>query len=90
MYYVVGSGPAGVACAHALSAAGRAVTMLDGGVALEPEREAIRASAALKPRPEWTEREMAVLSNRRSGQRRPYAEAGLRLGLSLPSAARRP
>ena len=61
MYYVVGSGPAGVACAHALSAAGRAVTMLDGGVALEPEREAIRASAALKPRPEWTEREIAVL-----------------------------
>jgi choline dehydrogenase-like flavoprotein len=61
MYYVVGSGPAGVACAHALSAAGRSVTILDGGLALEPEREAIRASAALKPRAEWTEQERTVL-----------------------------
>lgn len=61
MYYVVGSGPAGIACAHALSAVGRAVTILDAGVALEPEREAIRMSAALRARAEWSERENAVL-----------------------------
>ena len=28
MYYVVGSGPAGIACAHALTSAGRTVTIL--------------------------------------------------------------
>jgi choline dehydrogenase-like flavoprotein len=61
MHYVVGSGPSGIACAHALAAAGRAVTIIDGGVALEPEREAIRTSAAQKPPVEWTEREIAVL-----------------------------
>jgi len=61
MYYVVGSGPAGVACAHALATAGHTVTILDGGAALEPERDAIRASAARKPRAEWTQREIDVL-----------------------------
>ena len=61
MYYIVGSGPAGIACAYALTSTGRTVTILDGGVALEPEREAIRAAAALRPRAEWTEPEIAVL-----------------------------
>jgi choline dehydrogenase-like flavoprotein len=61
MYYIVGSGPAGIACAHALTSAGRRVTILDGGAALEPEREAIRAAAALRPRAEWTEPEITVL-----------------------------
>jgi hypothetical protein len=36
--YVIGSGPAGVACAKALLDQGRQVTMLDAGVTLEPER----------------------------------------------------
>src|SRR4051794_1811900 len=38
---VVGSGPAGVACAQALLAAGRRVLMLDSGLTLEPERQAL-------------------------------------------------
>ena len=38
LYYVVGSGPAGVACAKALLDAGRRVQMLDAGLTLEPER----------------------------------------------------
>jgi len=36
--YVIGSGPAGVACAKALLDAGRRVRMLDAGLTLEPER----------------------------------------------------
>ena len=36
--YVVGSGPAGVACAQALLDAGRRVRMLDAGLTLEPNR----------------------------------------------------
>ncbi len=37
MHYVIGSGPAGVACAMGLIARGEEVTMLDAGFALEPD-----------------------------------------------------
>jgi len=50
---VIGSGPSGVACAHALVAAGRRVLMVDPGLTLEPERETMlaeaRAHAPLSP-----------------------------------------
>src|SRR5437899_3360288 len=36
--FVVGSGPAGVACAKALLVRGKKVHLLDAGVTLEPER----------------------------------------------------
>lgn len=39
-YCVIGSGPAGVACAQALLNAGARVRMLDAGVQLEPQRHA--------------------------------------------------
>ena len=38
MVLVLGSGPAGVACASALLEAGEKVTMLDAGLELEPSR----------------------------------------------------
>jgi choline dehydrogenase-like flavoprotein len=38
MHYVIGSGPAGVACAKALLARGTNVLMLDAGIGLEKER----------------------------------------------------
>ena len=38
MLYVIGSGPAGVSCAHALLCKGLEVTMLDSGLELEAER----------------------------------------------------
>jgi 2-polyprenyl-6-methoxyphenol hydroxylase-like FAD-dependent oxidoreductase len=37
-HIVVGSGPAGVACAHALLQGGARVVLLDAGVALEKSR----------------------------------------------------
>jgi choline dehydrogenase-like flavoprotein len=40
LVYVIGSGPAGVACAHGLLEAGATVTMLDPGVELESDRRA--------------------------------------------------
>lgn len=40
MIYVLGSGPAGVACAWALVGQGLEVTLLDAGVELEPQRQA--------------------------------------------------
>src|ERR1700761_7665275 len=43
MYYVIGSGPAGISCAQALIAAGKQVTILDSGLQLEiVRRDAIR------------------------------------------------
>ena len=41
MIYVVGSGPAGISCAHALLCKGLEVTMLDSGIELESERAKI-------------------------------------------------
>jgi choline dehydrogenase-like flavoprotein len=61
MFYVVGSGPAGVACAHALSSNGHEVTILDVGFGLEPEREAIARAAGDRPREQWTREEIAIL-----------------------------
>jgi choline dehydrogenase-like flavoprotein len=59
---VIGSGPAGVACAAALLARGRQVTMLDAGLRLEPEREAVRAGMAAKPKADWTADERALVT----------------------------
>lgn len=50
---VVGSGPAGVACAAALLEKGVAVTMLDAGLTLEPARRHDVTYLASTPRSEW-------------------------------------
>jgi choline dehydrogenase-like flavoprotein len=62
MHYVIGSGPAGLACAAALLGRGVQVTMLDAGLRLEPDREALRAGMAGKMRSEWNlwESELAL------------------------------
>jgi choline dehydrogenase-like flavoprotein len=41
MIYVIGSGPAGVSCAAGLLARGYAVTMLDAGIELEEDKQAV-------------------------------------------------
>lgn len=50
---VIGSGPAGVAAAAALLAAGHAVTMLDAGGDLEPVRQAAVDRLSRRPPEEW-------------------------------------
>ncbi len=58
--YVVGSGPAGVACARALLDAGRRVRMLDAGLTLEPDRMG-RVEKLKHSRPEeWTPADLAA------------------------------
>lgn len=53
-HVVVGSGPAGVACAHALLARGLQVVLLDAGLALEkPRSELVAQMAAMRPQ-DWT------------------------------------
>ena len=66
MYYVVGSGPAGISCAQALIAAGREVTILDSGLQLDTERSQAVSSLAASDASRWT----------------PSATAFLRAGIS--------
>lgn len=60
MDYVIGSGPAGVACATALLARGRAVTMLDAGLTLEAGREALRTAMEAQAPENWTAEQHAM------------------------------
>ena len=61
MHCVIGSGPAGVACAKALLARGTNVLMLDAGLELEADRARIvRQCAATKPAA-WTPHQLAAL-----------------------------
>jgi hypothetical protein len=53
-YCVVGSGPAAVACAHALLNAGARVRMLDAGLQLEPERRGLIAKLASSQPEDWS------------------------------------
>ena len=61
MHCVIGSGPAGVACAKALLARGAGVLMLDAGLELEPERaQIVRQCAGTKPAA-WNPGQITVL-----------------------------
>lgn len=58
---VIGSGPAGVACASALLARGARVLMLDAGIKLEPERARIVSELAQKKFSEWQPSQIAAV-----------------------------
>lgn len=51
---IIGSGPAGVACAQALLARGARVLMLDAGLVLEPDRAERVAALAARAPAAWT------------------------------------
>jgi choline dehydrogenase-like flavoprotein len=61
MHCVIGSGPAGVACATALLGRGAKVLMLDAGIKLEPERERIVSDLAQKKSSEWPPSQIAAV-----------------------------
>lgn len=61
MYFVVGSGPAGISCAQALIAAGKEVTILDSGLQLEAERSHAVSSLAASDVSRWTSSATAFL-----------------------------
>ena len=58
---VIGSGPAGVACASALLARGATVLMLDAGIKLEPERAHTVGELAQKKSSEWQPSQIAMV-----------------------------
>jgi choline dehydrogenase-like flavoprotein len=61
MHVVVGSGPAGVACAHALLQRGVKVTMLDAGLDLERDRKAQVAALRAMPPHSWDAKSLQFL-----------------------------
>ena len=64
MHCVIGSGPAGVACAKALVARGANVLMLDAGIELENDRaQIVRRFAETKPAA-WNPNHVAMLKSR--------------------------
>jgi choline dehydrogenase-like flavoprotein len=58
-FCVVGSGPAGVACASALLEKGRKVLMLDAGITLEPERLPLVEKFKRTPPENWMADDLA-------------------------------
>ena len=58
---VVGSGPAGIACALGLVAAGKDVTIFDSGAQLEPARREACVALASAPASNWTPDSLAFL-----------------------------
>lgn len=59
---VIGSGPAGVAAAQALVARGLPVTMLDAGLALEPDRRALLDRLSARTPDDWAAEDLARLT----------------------------
>ena len=53
-HYVIGSGPAGVACAHALRQRGTTVVLLDAGITLENSRSKIVSEMGAQSPKDWT------------------------------------
>src|ERR1017187_18456 len=58
--YVIGSGPAGVACAKALLDGGRRVRMLDAGLTLEPDRAGLVEKLKRSQPEQWTPADVAA------------------------------
>ncbi|OKH24870.1 hypothetical protein NIES593_06545 [Hydrococcus rivularis NIES-593] len=53
MRYIIGSGPAGVACAYALVQKGLDVTIIDAGLELEPQRREVVEQLSRNQPQEW-------------------------------------
>ena len=73
---VVGSGPAGVAAASALLRRGRRVLMLDGGLRLEPERQAVVERMAGGQPSAWTPAQLAAIKEGMEPGAREFRSSG--------------
>jgi choline dehydrogenase-like flavoprotein len=99
---VIGSGPAGVACAHALLQRGARVMMLDAGVALETDRAALIAEMSRTTPASWTPEQIARIKEGTSASSKgiplkllfgsdfPYRHCDELLGIKYEGVALRP
>ena len=68
MIYVIGSGPAGISCVHALLAQGREVTLLDAGFTLEKDKLNLVTKLGNQERSHWAPEDINSLKgNMESG-----------------------
>ena len=98
MIVVVGSGPAGVACAAALLDRGLEVTMVDVGLELEPERRAVAERLGATTPESWRDEDLRTLRDSMTpgragipgktvyGSDFPYREAEQALGIRREGA----
>jgi choline dehydrogenase-like flavoprotein len=63
MFVVVGSGPAGIACARALLDRGHRVVLVDAGITLEPEKERLVRPMKGQAPQEWSPDALTLLRN---------------------------
>src|SRR5258706_11711430 len=61
MIFVIGSGPAGIAAAVALTRQGHHVTILDAGLSLEPARELTVGRMAAQRPAQWAAQDLATV-----------------------------
>jgi len=99
---VIGSGPAGVACTHALLQRGAKVLLLDAGLALEKSRANLVAQMASRPPADWTAAQLkdfkagmaadakGIPLKLAYGSDYPYREADLHLPADYAGVALRP
>ena len=66
MFYIIGSGPAGIASAVALIKNGYKVTMLDAGLALEPERADIINTLSKLDKSYWDNKSIKIIKSNMS------------------------
>ena len=71
MHIVIGSGPAGVACANALLARGSKVLMLDAGIELEPERAEVVSALGRSAFAAWKPDQVRLLKGNMAATARP-------------------
>lgn len=101
-HYVIGSGPAGVACAHALLERGGRVVLLDAGISLEEPRRDLVARLSGRPPGDWSLEELrdfkaGMSANAKGiplklayGSDYPYRDADIHLPADYEGVALRP
>jgi choline dehydrogenase-like flavoprotein len=86
MFYVIGSGPAAISAAVALTEQGKPVTILDIGRTLEPERQAILERMAKLPQEQWSAADLDSLRGGDQNTRQGSIHVKLNYGSDYPYA----
>jgi choline dehydrogenase-like flavoprotein len=86
MFYVIGSGPAAISAAVALTARGLPVTILDAGRTLEKEKQEILDRLGALPHPQWAAADLDTLRGGDQTKRQGSIHVKLTYGSDYPYA----